>query len=149
MVLETFAALSLTANIVQFIDFSSKLFSKAREVHKSTNGASKEHADLESATKSLKRLILDLSSSSKSVATAENTSSDENELIFLAKDCNKVADGLLGLLEKVRGSGRRGKWESFLQAARSIWKEGEIDSTREKLDQFRTRMTLCLLRILK
>lgn len=103
MVLEAFAALSLTANIVQFIDFGGKLFSKARQVHHSKDGFSKDHADLESATKSLKQLMRNLSSSTTTTTIADNILHDEEELIRFAKDCIGLADELIQLLEKVRG----------------------------------------------
>ncbi|KAF2795864.1 hypothetical protein K505DRAFT_373641 [Melanomma pulvis-pyrius CBS 109.77] len=149
MVLEAFAALSLTANIVQFIDFGGKLFSKARQVHHSKDGFSKDHADLESATKSLKQLMQHLSSSTTTITIADNISHDEEELIRLAKDCIGLADELIQLLEKVRGTGRRTKWESFVQAIRMVWNEKDIDHVKDRLNQYQTRMTLCLLKILK
>ncbi|USP82832.1 hypothetical protein yc1106_10106 [Curvularia clavata] len=149
MVLEAFAALSLAANIVQFIDFSGKLFSKAREVHRSDNGFSKDHADLESAMKSLKHLTHNLSSSMTGITAADNVSDDEKELLELAKDCTKLADELIQLLAKVKGHERRSKWESFLQAIRIAWNENDINLAKEKLKQYQTRMTFQLLVILK
>ena len=46
MVLEAFVALSLSASIVQFVEFGSKLLNESRQVSKSATGASKEHESL-------------------------------------------------------------------------------------------------------
>ena len=150
MVLEVFAALSLTASIVQFIDFGGKLFSKAKELHHSRDGYLRDHADLDSATKSLKGLICNISSSTSTTAnTAENISDDEKALMILARDCTELADELVRLLERVKGVGQRDRWSSFLQAIRIVWNEKEIDHTKEKLKDFQARTALHVLAILK
>ena len=149
MVLEVFAALSLAANIVQFVDFGGKLFSKARQVHHSKDGSSNEYADLEAATKSLKRLMDNLSSSITAISVAENISDDEKELVLLAKDCTEFANEFLPILERVKAHGRRSKWESFLQAIRITWNEKDINLAKDRLKQFQTRMTVYVLTVLK
>lgn len=149
MVLEAFAALSLTANIVQFIDFGGKLFKNASQVRHSKDGFHKDYVDLESATKSLKNLIQNLSSSTTAITSADDNSDDEKEMILLAKDCTRLADELLQLLAKVKGNGRGSKWESFLQAIKIAWNEKEVEHAKDRLNQLQERMTFCLLKILK
>ncbi|EMD90692.1 hypothetical protein COCC4DRAFT_56616 [Bipolaris maydis ATCC 48331] len=67
-VLEAFVALSLGANIIQFVEFSGKLFTKARQAHRSEDGATQEYTDLESTLERLKVLKDDLISSASTVS---------------------------------------------------------------------------------
>lgn len=68
MVLEAFAALSLATNIIQFVNFSGRLFTKARQAHRSGNGATQEYTDLESTLERLKSLKDHLFSSASTVS---------------------------------------------------------------------------------
>ncbi|RYN19215.1 hypothetical protein AA0119_g12859 [Alternaria tenuissima] len=148
MVLEVFAALSLAGNIVQFVDFGGKLFTKARQVHHSADGTTKDYKDLEAATERLKNLRKDLLSSANTVSLASNTTSEETELASLAKDCASLACEFTNLLEKLKGRGRTGKWGSFLQAIRMALNETEVNFAKSRLKQFQSRVTVCLLTIL-
>jgi hypothetical protein len=53
MVLDPLSALSIAGNIVQFIDFGSKLLNSSREVYHSAEGLSSNHQHLEQITQSL------------------------------------------------------------------------------------------------
>ncbi|CAN9080965.1 unnamed protein product [Alternaria alternata] len=149
MVLEVFAALSLAGNIVQFVDFGGKLFTKARQVHHSADGTTEDYQDLEAATERLKNLRKDLLSSANTVSLASNTTSDETELASLAKDCASLACEFTNLLEKLKGRGRTGKWGSFLQAIRMALNETEVNFAKPRLKQFQSRVTSLLYEILR
>jgi hypothetical protein len=62
MVLDPFSALGVAGNIVQFVDFSSKLFSNSREAYRSPNGATVENEELMKATRELQALCVSLAS---------------------------------------------------------------------------------------
>lgn len=62
--MEALAAVSLAGNILQFIDFTSRLVSKGREIH--TQGSLSEHSDLENVTTRLVEFNLELRESLKS-----------------------------------------------------------------------------------
>ena len=47
MALEGLAALALAGNLIQFVDFGRKLFSKSRELYRSSQDLSSENAELE------------------------------------------------------------------------------------------------------
>lgn len=149
MALESFAAFSLAANILQFIEFSGKLFKKARQVHRSGNGATQEYTDLESTLERLKSLKDDLLSSASTVPLSPGTTGEERDLAVIAKDCTELADGFSNLLKKLKGSGRVGKFGSLWQAARVMMKDNEINAAKTRLKEFQTRITVCLLTILR
>ncbi|EUC51097.1 hypothetical protein COCMIDRAFT_21484 [Bipolaris oryzae ATCC 44560] len=149
MVLEAFAALSLAANIIQFVDFSGKLFTKARQAHRSENGATQEYADLESTLERLESLKEELVSSTSTVSQSPGTTGGERELAILAKDCTELADEFSTLLKSLKGRGKAGKLESLLQAARVMLKDNDINLAKSRLKEFQTRVTVCLLTILR
>jgi hypothetical protein len=149
MVLEAFAALSLAANIIQFVDFSGKLFTKVRQVRRSRDGTTEEYADLKTATAGLNSLKDELSSSTATVSLALGVTGEEKELAILAKECTELADDFSKLLERLKGRGRTGKRGSFMHAIKIMLKEDEIKRAQSRLEQFQTRVTVCLLTILR
>jgi hypothetical protein len=51
--LDPLTALSLAGNIVQFVDFSTKLLAKGHELYKSADGTSVGYSELEAIAKDL------------------------------------------------------------------------------------------------
>jgi hypothetical protein len=66
MALETLATISFVANIVQFIDFCSKVLSKPQQVYQSADGALSENIDTEHVTNHLVELSTALQTSASS-----------------------------------------------------------------------------------
>jgi len=66
--MEAIAGISLAANVIQFIDFSSRLVSKGKEIHE--NGSLSEQDDLENVTRSLAHFSHKLRESLQSRCTA-------------------------------------------------------------------------------
>lgn len=149
MVLEAFAALSLTASIVQFIDFGGKLFWTVKQLRSSKDGAFKDHADIEAATRNLKQLVQSLGSSTIPITATDYVSDDEKLLVSLAKDCARLADDFINLLEKAKSKGRNSNWKCILQAIQIVWNDKQINLAKDKLRQFESTMTLSMLKILK
>ena len=92
MVLETFAAIGLAGNIVQFVHFTSTLLSETRELYRSTSGTSKKHRDLKTIADSLSQL-------SKKI---KDDSTDDTGLSNLAEQCCQVAKDLLDTISLLR-----------------------------------------------
>jgi len=55
MVLEALVAMSLTGNIVQFVHFTCSLFSKGREIYRSTSGTTSELGELRTIAEEIRR----------------------------------------------------------------------------------------------
>ena len=144
MVLDPFSALGLAGNIVQFVDFASKLFSKSKDLYKSSNGATKENQELEDATDTLRRLCASLKKADHAGSKSTGRLNDENVLRELANNCHVTASELLSTLEDLRTRGSHGKWQSFRQALRTAWKEEKIVAMENKLTSYRSQLTLQL-----
>lgn len=55
MPIDPLTAIGLAGNIVQFIDFGTKIVSKARDIHTSAVGATRDVSDLNHVTEELRR----------------------------------------------------------------------------------------------
>ena len=85
MVLDSFSALSLASSIVQFVDFSSKLFSASFKIGSSATGVSRETEQIIAQTMDLQKIWPQLSASSVRLDTGIGVS--DNALKILAQDC--------------------------------------------------------------
>ena len=56
MALESFAALGVASNIVQFVEFGCRLFSQSKELYRSSNGLADEAGELKNIARSLSHL---------------------------------------------------------------------------------------------
>ena len=140
--LDPFSAISLTANIVQFVEFGIKLLSESQEIYSSTKGSSLEHVDLENIYDKLQslsdRLYHDQS-------TMKRRPGEEQQLRELAGGCKVVVTELISTVQdlRVKGDNNR-RWRSFCQALKTIRRKGEINSLRQRLDRFSVQLTLHL-----
>lgn len=72
------------------------------------------------------------------------TNSDK-QLNDLCAGCQKVANELLGVVQKLRGSGSKTRWSSFRQAVLTVWKEKEVRALIDRLERYRSQIDTALL----
>lgn len=138
------SALGLAANIVQFVDFGSKLLERANEIRNSTSGQLEEYTELETITKSLANASRDFDLSVARNKNRQLTSNDAN-IQTICHDSQVVADKLLDALNKLKSQGKNRKWTSVVHALKSIWGQEEIDSLKRRLDGFRQQLIVAIL----
>ena len=131
--METLAIIGLVGNIVQFVDFSSKVISKSTELYRSSEGALAEHIDIETA---INHLAL-LNSKLKDAATITG----DGALESLCISCGTTADNLLAALDKVKVKDKQHKWKSIRKALRSVWSKEEIKDLERRLAMFREELS--------
>jgi hypothetical protein len=138
-VLDPMTALSLAANVVQFVDFASKIVSKGRRIYLSENGALPKNLELEVVTNDLLRLAQSLRNDGLSTGTLNN---EEKSLQTMSDECSKIAEELLRRLEKlkVKSDAKQRGWKSLRQALKSVWNKEELDELSERLLQFRDQL---------
>ncbi len=149
MALETIAALSLAGNIVQFVDFGCRLFSKSRELYKSSEGALDETVELEKIATSLSTMSEGLTKIPPLAAQQSQWCQDEITLKSIAQGCKKIADELLEALDELRVKNSKMKWQSFRVALKRIWRSGKIESMSRKLVDYSVQLTTCMVKILQ
>ena len=135
--MEALAILSLVGNVVQFVEFSSKLIAKSTELYRSSEGALGENIEVEAATN---HLVL-LNSKIKDSAT---TTSDD-ALDKLCESCKSTADELLAALDKVKVKGKQNRWKSIRKALRSVWSKEQIRELEGRLARLREELNLHVL----
>lgn len=137
--METLAAVGLAGNIVQFIDFTYKLFNGAASIHNSRSGLAKGVQDLETVTQDLQDLCAKLSRDDPVQLQGRNVS-----LHKLARQCLETAEELLSILAKLKVTDADSKWSSFRAALATVFKKAEIEALEKSLDSYRMQMVMQL-----
>jgi hypothetical protein len=117
--MDPLSALGLAGNIVQFIDFGSKLVCKGRQIYKSSDGALEQHVDLEATTNDLVLLSAQIEPSKYRNQESDHQLKEEAVLLKLTTACNDVALTLLTTLNSIKVTGRHRRWKSVRQALKT------------------------------
>ena len=131
--------IGLASNIVQFVDFTSKLISATHSIYISASGASSENLELEALTQDLQRLTSQIKPPDSSVC-GNSVTVEEVDLLNVSKQCLDVSAELLSVLESIKVKGNHRRWKSFYQAYQSVRKKGEIENLQERLGRIEQRM---------
>lgn len=136
--MDPLTAVGLAGNIITFVDLSTKVLSKAKQLYGSASGATSENDELESLTKNLKDLADRTRRKPSNMPRSSHFPPNiirETVLDNLSQQCIQVADELLETLEsvKVKGDGRIPK--SAIQAVKMVWKQDNIDAIQRRLDR--------------
>ena len=138
--MEALAAVGLAGNIVQFVDFSCKLFEQSASIYHSRAGTSTGARSLESVTEDLRSLTTTLTKSTRQ-SGAQN---GQQSLYKLAKECEDAATELLSTLHSLQAKKPGSKWSSFRAALATNWNQTRIDAMERKLDSYRYQLIVHL-----
>ena len=139
--LDPLTAIGLAGNIVQFVDFCTKVVSKAHRIYRSTDGSLAENFDAET----ISRDLLYLTTKIEAGSGPSLASDDEQALQNLCTGCNDVAQELLTVLGSLRSGTKLGKWKSLKQALKNVWSKGRIEALQTRLAGFREELDLHVL----
>lgn len=135
--------LGLATNVIQVVDFSTRLVSKGYKIYKSADGSLAEDVDAEAVTNSLNRLTTNLRRSFKNrQKTTGKLSDDDQSLISLCEKCTNIADELLGKFHRVKVTGKYRGWKSARQALKSVSSKSELEQLASTLDIYRSEINL-------
>jgi hypothetical protein len=142
---EAIAAFSLAANVIQFIDFGSRVAANFYGYHKAGSKSRDDASDLDIINRDLAQVLRNLQ------VSAPDSSINETGLGRLAQECQKCAQQLDKKLRpmlkaRLQQLGKRG---AVMAAFKAAWKEDEMRSLQEQLDNFRSQLTLHLLASLR
>ena len=143
---EAIVALSIAANIAQFIDLGRKFVTEARKIYQDGKNNNASTPDLHKTTTALQRLLKDLQS-----APEENEEPSENEqsICQLSRQCQDVATELLVSLNKIYLPGKPRRRDALKGAWMSTWKYEDIKLLHSKLNDFQQLLSLHLLASLR
>jgi hypothetical protein len=126
--MESPAALGLASNVIEFVDFTSKLLSTAHTLYISTTGTTAENAEHKTLAKHIRALADNACPPTVAAAggAVASTSNPQNHptprpdaLQDIAKQCCNVADEFLLLFASFSVQGSHRTWKSICTALRS------------------------------
>lgn len=125
--MDPLSALSIAGNVIQFLDFATKLFKESREISHSASGSSK-------GVTSLAEISAQLSTLSKSFTAAQLQSLGLKDV---ASQCDGVAKELQSLVERLTRTkpDKDGYWASFALALKTLLKKGADPGPRASRGQ--------------
>jgi len=149
--MDPLSALSIASNVIQFVDFGCKLFSRSRQLYKSLDGALSDNVvvevlahDLESLSNNL---LLSLKENQPLGFPPQSSLEDDSALDNLCRRCYEISKKLLFKLDKLKvpGNSKYRNWESFKKALRSSWSHEEIEEISAQLYEFRSEIEFRVL----
>lgn len=144
--MEALAAVGLVGNIVQFVDFTCKLFDQASSTYQSHTGSSEATRGLELVAEKLQDLSANLSRKRHNHIQCQSSAynQDLTSLKELAQDCQATATELLLALRVLKAKNPESKWSSFRSALATTWKQSRIDALEKRLSTYRSQLILQL-----
>jgi hypothetical protein len=128
--MEPLSALGLAANVVQFVDFTWRLISETRSIHKSADGAGEDVLLLDTILRDVEDLNNGLSSGVSSTGTLKE----------LVSECIKIAAEIRKVVQTLKCDKRNSKWASFQVALRQVSSQGKIDSLTKNLGKIQSQI---------
>lgn len=144
--MEAIVAVGVAGNVLQFLDFASKLCSTSLEIYRTANGTPTSNAQTEALLKGFIESMDGVSSDLAQYRTALSVTSKQafipgqNELGTIISDCQNLANDLMTRFEKLKASGRPGRWKSFVAGVKCMWKKKELDELQLRLQQHRKEL---------
>ncbi|KAH7351368.1 hypothetical protein BKA65DRAFT_500262 [Rhexocercosporidium sp. MPI-PUGE-AT-0058] len=140
--MDPITAINLASSLITFVDFASKVVTGTYEVYNSTAGSTIENAHIDTVISDLKEVAADLETS------VAGKSKHERALQELASKCDKVANDLLQLLNRIKSDSSQSTLKSLKAILISMRKQKEITGLEKRLNDYRsqilTRLTLML-----
>ena len=144
--MEAIVAIGVAGNVLQFLDFASKLCSTSLEIYTTVGGVSSSNAQTEAL---LKDFIESIDEVTTNLAQYRNVLSDTSKQAFIPSqdqmstiiaDCRGVADELMARFDKLKASGTPGRWKSFAMGVKCMWKKKDLEELQSKLQQHRKEL---------
>lgn len=144
--MDALTTLSLAANILQFVQFTSSLLQSTRKIYKSASGVSDQCEHLGNVYSELSKFSVELGKQPVQKVASSSQKIDDSDVVDCAKLCMKDCDALLGIINKlrVRDDTKNRWWHSFAKAIRECWKSSEIESLKARIGRHRDVMILKL-----
>ncbi|KAI4921490.1 hypothetical protein J4E85_008835 [Alternaria conjuncta] len=142
--MEAIAGLSLAANILQVIDFTSKVLSTGNQIRQS--GSTVQNLDLERVVEDFTALNERITSCARpNPASSGPLAQDSQALEDLAAECTKIAQELIATLESLQCSKDAARYKTILSALKASWKAKKIEDIKSRLQMMRDELQFRIL----
>ena len=141
--MDPFTAIGVASNVIQIVDFSTRLVSKGQKIYKSADGTLAENVDTDTVAKDLGLLNRKLQTSfSRASKNGGDLNEDDQSLLHLCEKCHALSVELLSKLEKLKVIGKHRKWKSARQALKSVCGKDDIEHFASRLGLYRDEINL-------
>ncbi|KAF2111130.1 hypothetical protein BDV96DRAFT_187039 [Lophiotrema nucula] len=138
--MEPLSIISLAGNVVQFVEFTAKLFNEAQEIFESTDGLSKATREIRSVSESM------IECANKAQNLASSGTVTDAQLAKLCTASADVAKQLLSALPAVEGKQvRKGKTTSIRQLLSMMWKKDEVRRLSQRMADLRSQLNTVVM----
>jgi hypothetical protein len=144
--MEAAVALGVAGNVLQCLDFASKLCSASLEIQRTADGASTSDAQTEALLKDFIGSMDEVSSdlvqyrSALLVTLKQALAAGQSRIGSIISDCQVLTDELVARFEKLKWGGNPGRWKSFVTGMKCMWKKKELDELQYRLQQYRAEL---------
>jgi hypothetical protein len=142
--LDPLTAISLAGNVAQFVDFSSRIVSRTRELTKSSYGATQEAYNAEILIRDLVRITEQVKDGART-ASVSSPAEEDKALEDLCDGCIILSERMIKRLEKLKLEEGAGKRRAFLHALKSVWSQRELESEESQLATYRSQLEFRVL----
>lgn len=149
MVLEPLSAFSVACNVLQVIEFGSKVLSNAADYRKAANGALSEHQDLRNVLQSLHNLNTDLQASMPKLGGIKSLSAAETRLLEANTECLRLSNEFIDLLDRLKVKNRHAMLESLRMSIKALWYREKMEAIGSTLSQARDNLNVAFLVYIK
>lgn len=141
--MEPVSALALAGNIIQLVDFSTRILSRSKELYKSVDGQTAEHALLENAAQNLSDLSADLGTHTG--PNISHLTKSDKILLKLKHECQDTATELREALQRAKLKRPRSKWESLREAVTITLGDEEVEKLSLRFESLRKELDTTIL----
>ncbi|KAE9967938.1 hypothetical protein BLS_006107 [Venturia inaequalis] len=152
--MDPLSVLSVAANVIQVVDFSSNLIASIYNLYTSKEGEVEEYRQLRREGESLHRINAQLTGALTPRRLNRPLTLLELEVLAICTDCKGASLDLTNALNKVsfsesNGNGnqdeKRSKWRAVRLAVKGTWNESKIAQLQQRLERCRDLMTTSIL----
>jgi hypothetical protein len=143
--LDPVTALAVVTSVVQFVDFSSKVISKAVELSRSANGTTQDASNYEIVTRDLLRLSEGLRERAAASSAERPKTEADQALNDVCNGCISLSETMLEGLEGLKVQDGAGKISLFGRAVKSVWSRSELKEMALQLATYREQLELHVL----
>lgn len=141
--MDPLTCLSIAGNVVQFIDFSFKIYSDTRQLYE--DGRLQVHDQTKKAVEDLSKFSKSLSQSTRGQHNTGGITENDVELEAICQHCSKLADDMVVRLKKFDVSKKDNVFRSVCQVLKSMWSAEELAKAEKTLAGYRDMLNSRLL----
>jgi hypothetical protein len=145
--MDPISALNIAAAAVGFFDFALGLLKDYGELRE--KGQKLTHAAFEKAAKDLIACNNAMQKRPKIIEDPNGLLAEHDQALEqLLTGCSVIAQRLIDALDSLRPKADAGRWSSFLQAMKTIWRADELQDLKNQLELYRGQLVIRVLAVL-